>query len=80
MSATTTVPSPPAVQDAPGGWIVCLGDERSVTQGLVACPLRGSVELAVCLDCHLLETMAAERRRDGDCQVGEAETISAGAW
>jgi hypothetical protein len=61
-------------------WIICLGAERAVTQGIVRCPLKGNVDLSHCLECHLLETLAAERRRDRDCEAGEVEPVGAGAW
>ena len=56
--------------DDPDAWLVCLGKTRSVRGGTVACPLAGSVELATCRTCHLLEAMQHEWRVP-DCAVGE---------
>jgi len=61
-------------------WIICLGAERTAVEGIVSCPLEGDVDLSRCLDCHLLETVAAERGRDRECEVGGREPIIAGNW
>ena len=42
-------------------WIVCEGAPRDVSDGLVPCPYHGPTPVSVCMDCHLLETLAAER-------------------
>ena len=64
LSASTSAPW------ATGDWIICVGAERPVVEGMVRCPLRGSVEISTCIDCRFLETMAAERRPDRECGAG----------
>jgi hypothetical protein len=68
-AAMKSVVLPPAPW-ARGDWIICVGAERPVVGGIVRCPLRGSVEISTCIDCRLLETVAAERRLDRACGVG----------
>ena len=58
-------------------WIVCLGAERAGAGGTIQCPLRGAVDISRCLECHLLETVAAERRRDRECEAGAEASIQA---
>lgn len=65
----------PAMANGAGGWIICRGAERPVVGGAIWCPLHGSVDLLRCLDCHLLETVVAERRADRECEGGTREPI-----
>ena len=54
-------------------WVVCLGETRLVSEGYVACPLRGGglVLMATCADCHLLTWHHDEREMAGaSCVVG----------
>lgn len=44
-------------------WIVCHGwEERTIAAGLVACPYRGTVDVATCLACRYLALMESDRR------------------
>jgi hypothetical protein len=62
-------------------WIICHGAERVVRDGLVRCPLKGSAGIARCVECHLLETLAAERDRRVECGTGEeAFQVAVGDW
>jgi hypothetical protein len=46
----------------PGGWLVCLGENRWVQDGRVGCPTQdGAVPVEACLLCHHLQTLAGER-------------------
>ena len=59
--------------DVPAGdsWIVCAGHTRDVIDGLISCPLLGSVALSDCLGCHLLVTVAQERDVRRACSMRE---------
>ena len=60
-------------------WIICHGAEHAVRDGLVRCPLKEWVDVARCVECHLLETLAAERDRRLECRAGvEAFQVAVG--
>ncbi|HEX9634901.1 MAG TPA: hypothetical protein VGB34_05380 [Candidatus Limnocylindria bacterium] len=62
-------------------WIVCRGAERDVRDGVVRCPLKGNIDVAHCMECHLLETLAAERDRSLECRADEeAVQVAVGGW
>jgi hypothetical protein len=43
-------------------WIVCDGpEERTIAAGLVACPHRGTVDVATCLACRYLALVESDR-------------------
>ncbi len=53
-------------------WIVCVGAQRDVTDGGVACPLTGeAMAFEACLDCHHLAWAAGERDRPSACELNE---------
>jgi hypothetical protein len=63
--------APPAVEE---DWIVCLGETRSVIDGMIACPLRGrSVPVGLCGDCHLLTWRHDEREARPSCSTESFE-------
>ena len=63
------------------GWIICHGAEHAVRDGLVRCPLNDRVDVARCVECHLLETLSAERDRWLECSAGEeAFQAAVGDW
>lgn len=57
-------------------WIVCLGSERTVINGRVACPaLREAAQPETmsaedCLDCRHLVATPVDRLAQGTCSVG----------
>jgi hypothetical protein len=57
-------------------WIVCLGSERAVTDGRVACPtLRQAIRprtsrAELCLECRHLVASSIDRLARGTCSVG----------
>lgn len=68
---TMTAPTP-TEED----WVVCLGETRAVTDGVVACPMRGGEPVAVetCAECHLLSWHHDERSFGASCSVGPDDT------
>jgi hypothetical protein len=42
-------------------WIVCHGRTLRVSDNMIDCPLRGRVAPDLCVTCHFLETVEAER-------------------
>jgi hypothetical protein len=50
-------------------WIVCLGETRSVTDGMVACPRADGRQMPVsaCAECHLLTWRHDEREARPSC-------------
>lgn len=58
-------------------WIVCLGETRTVTDGMVACPRRGGrrVAASTCADCHLLTWLHDERDLRSQCSTEVVEAM-----
>jgi hypothetical protein len=50
-------------------WIVCRGRTLHAREGLIDCPLRGRVSPELCVTCHYLETLEAERDATGSCSA-----------
>jgi hypothetical protein len=63
--------SPELSTDQGTDWIVCYGETRDVSAGLVACPRRASRPLSSdeCDGCHLLSWRADDRHRGTQCAL-----------
>lgn len=67
---TLTLARPAVAGDPASPWVVCLGELRDVSQGMVLCPLGGRVTLDRCLACHHLADISDERDRAAPCAMG----------
>jgi hypothetical protein len=63
-----------AIETPAPEWIVCLGAERAVVDGIVACPRSRPRAVAVtdCLDCRFLSWRDSDRNQPDPCSTGDA--------
>lgn len=56
---------------APDEWVVCLGQQRAVVDGRVACPLLAGrrIDVESCADCRMLTWRTDERDRSVPCST-----------